>query len=468
MSFIRAHKIEIGIFILALAVRFLYLGLSYMAADGNLIAVLNRGDGYFDIAQNIISGHGYSIAQEVPYTPTSYRTPVMPYFIALSYALLGSFGAVVGVQIILGSIIPLLGMSLARYITNRRAITIAVGVFLALEPTSVLFSTVLLSEIVFTFVFLLSLLYLFRYWKEKTLAPLLISAFLLGISTLVRPTVEYLPLIIITLILFEARPYFSRIILLRTGLYALVFLLTLSPWIYRNYQTFGVAALSSQQGAALYAVTVPSVLAIERGTSFAQEYNTQIAGPNDANFVQSAEYTKLAVPILLAHPRALALMSINTATSFFIYDGAYDVLRQVGLEGDMFATLSRAKQESGVQPSTPTLLLLSQPLVLARFLAELAMTPLVFVLLGRVAWLIITCAFFAGVWRYLRHANGTVIYAKTAVAVVLYLMLTTILVGFTVNYRYRLPVNVFIATFAAYEVAALAPWFSRRFRTRVA
>jgi len=466
VRFLQKYKVEIFIFVLALAVRILFLGLSYSAHGGNLANTINAGDSYYDIGQNIIAGNGYSSATEPPYTPTSYRAPGMPYFIAWAYFLFGSYLAVILANIALGSIVPLLGMRIARYITDVRGISIAVGIFLALEPTGILLSSVLLSETLFAFLFALSLLYLFRYWKEKTPAPLLISAFLLGVSTLVRPTVEYLPVIIISLIIWEARDSLSRTVFLRVGLYILIFLATLSPWLYRNYQAFGVLGLSSQQGAALYAITVPSVLAIEHETNFSQEYNTEIAGPNETSFAQSAEYSKLALPILLNHPRALILLCINTAFSFFAYDGIFDVLRQIKFDGGMFAAMSRARIESGIALGTPTLLsLLFAPLATLRYLAALSTTPFALVFIGRVAWFLITIAFLLGAWRLLYQRPQSP-YALSAVSIVAYLMLTTLLIGLTVNYRYRLPVNSLIVTIAAYEIIVVTSRFRKKFCVR--
>lgn len=463
MAFIRTHKIEIGIFALALIVRLLFFWLGLAAHGGDLVNTINAGDGYYEIAQNIIAGHGYSAAQEPPYALTSYRTPGMPYFIVALQFLFGTSLAVIMAHIVLGSIVPLLGMSIARYLTEKRAIAVMTGVFLALEPTGVMFSTVLLSETVFTFFFLLSLLYLFRAIRDQALAPLCLSAFLLGMSTLVRPPVEYLPVVIIALLLWKARARLSRAAFLHAGLYALIFLLTLSPWLYRNYRAFGVFGLSSQQGAALYAVMVPSVLAIERGTNVSQEFNTDIAGPNETDFAQSAEYTKRAVPVLLSHPRALALLGAHTAFSFFTYDGVYDFLRRINLDGDMFTILSQAKQENGIPIGTPVLLsLFSAPVAVLQYLAAAAASPLAFVLISRVFWLLITLAFLFSVWRAVREKPQS-LFALIAVCVVIYLMLTTLIVGYTVNYRYRLPVNALIFTLAASEAVLAAAWFRRIF-----
>ena len=76
--------------------------------------------------------------------------------------------------------------------------------------------------------------------------------------------------------------------------------------------------------------------------------------------------------------------------------------------------------------------------------------------------LLVTVAFFMGVWRYARHERQN-IYALVAVSVVAYLMLTTLAIGFTTNYRYRMPVNAIIFAFAAYEAVMLASWFRKEF-----
>jgi len=467
LNFLQKYKVEIFVFVLALIVRLVFLGFSYTTHDGNLTGVINAGDGYYDIAQNIVAGNGYSTAHGSPYTPTAYRTPVTPYFIALMYFLFESYFAAILVHILLGSIIPLLGMRLSRFITNVRGIYIAVGIFLALEPVGALLSIQFLSETLFTFLFLFSLLFLFKYWKEKSLTTLLLSAFFLGVSTLTRPTIEYLPIIIIALILWEARAHLSRTVFVRAGLYVLIFLITLSPWIYRNYQTFGALGVSSQQGAALYAVVVPSVLAIENKTNFSQETIAGVAA-TDSNFVQSAEYFKLAIPILLQHPKAFVLLYVNTAFSFFTYDGIFEVLRYIrfnnfDVDGGMFAVLSHAKISSGIPLGTPTLfLLLSSPLKVLNYLLALSTTPLLFILIGRASWFLITCAFVAGSWRFFFRERQS-IYGLTAVSIVMYMMLTTIAVGFTITTRYRMPVNALIFTVAAYEAVLLAAWCRSKF-----
>jgi 4-amino-4-deoxy-L-arabinose transferase-like glycosyltransferase len=442
----------------------LYFWFAHTAHGGDFAATSNGGDGYYDISQNLIMGNGFSTEHEPPYVPTSYRTPGLPYFIALIHSLFGSYYAVIAAYLLIGSIVPLLGMRIAQYITEKRSIIIVVGLLLALEPTSILFSTVLLSETLFTFLFLLSVLCLFQYWKERSLKSLVVSSVLLGVSILTRPTIEYLPIVLVGIILWEARKQFSRMVCIHASLYMAIVLITLSPWIYRNYHEFGVLGLSSQQGAALYVIAVPSVLAIENNTSFSKELNRNIAGPNETNFAQSDAYSKLAIPILLNHPRSLALMSMNTMFSFFTYDGTYDVLHHIKLYDGMYDVLAKAKLDSGIRVGEPTLLVLkSSPLAVLKYLVAVSTTPLALILIGRIVWLLITLLFMIGVWQYMRKERRNV-FTVTMISIVAYLMITTIVVGYTVNYRYRMPINSIIFTFAAYEAVILISLCRRKYQ----
>src|SRR3990167_7583606 len=161
MSFIRAHKIEIIIFILALVIRIAYLGLSLYSHDWDLVNTVQGADGYFTVSRNIINGHGFSDSNQSPYEPYSFRPPLYHYFIAWSYWLLGGYGGVIALQILISSILPVLAMFILRYLFSR-TVTVWTGIILALEPVSVLFSTIFYSETFFMLLFFLSLLYLFR------------------------------------------------------------------------------------------------------------------------------------------------------------------------------------------------------------------------------------------------------------------------------------------------------------------
>lgn len=439
MTFLRKYKLEIAIFAVALVVRCLYLGLSLEAWGGDLNGTVEGADYYFVLSENILSGHGFSINTQPPYELNSFRTPVMPYFLVAAHEVFGGYGGAVLFQILIASILPLLGMRLARFIVQERWVYPVVGLFLALEPYTILFSTIFYSETIFMAIFFVSLIYFFKYLEDRRLFNLLCSAACMGFAMLTKPTVEFLPLFLGALLLWLWRTDLKRG-LLHVVLFCVVSVIVISPWIYRNYSVTGLPGLSPQTGVNLYVTLWPSVLSMKNGTSFGTEFDTLIKsgvkGPNNASVKDSAQYMKIVVPLLIQNPFPLAVISANTILSFFTHDGMYDVLRHLKIRPDqgfggpaLFAALK-------------------DPGAFLGLMAHFIQTPFVLILFGRILWVALTALFVFGAIRYLLRERKPA--GITAIIIVLYFMLTTLIVGLAVNARYRLPVNVFIVTLAAY------------------
>lgn len=455
--FLKTYRLELFIFCLALAVRLVLFGFSYQASGEILNNTVSGADGYYTISQNLLAGNGYSSSGEAPYTPNSIRPPVQPYFLAGMHTLFGGYGGPLALQILMGSLIPLLGLRLAHYLTRSRRIALAVGIVLALEPLSALFSFIFYAETICTFLFLLSLLCLFAYFEERRLSLLVFSAAAIGLATLAKPTVEYVPILCALALAWHFRASWRRE-LPRVALYLGVFVLVLAPWLYRNYQTFGVVALSPQLGEQLYAVLAPSVLSINNGTTFAEEFKHLLANgaddPNKADITRNKEYVRAAVPILLAHPKALAIVLGNTALNFYIHDGVFEVLKHVGLK-------------PAVMLGKPALfLLLSDPGKFFSYIRDVLFQPTIFILFARLFWIAATVLFFVGACRYIYKVGDA--RGLLSIAIVLYFMLTTLVIGLAVTGRYRIPVEPLILTFACYAAAPLVgsakQWITKRFR----
>ncbi len=442
MRFLKTYRLELLIFVLALVVRVLLFGMSYHAAGNNLENTISGADGYFTISENLLAGNGYSSDGGPPFIPNSIRPPVQPYFLAGMHTLFGGYGGPLALQILMGSLIPLLGVRLARYLTRSNRVSLAVGFILALEPLSALFSFIFYAETICTFLLLLSILCLFAYFEEHRLSLLVLSAAAIGLATLAKPTVEYLPALFMLAVAWHFRTSLRRE-LPRIALYLGVFLLVLSPWLLRNYSEFGVISVSPQLGEQLYAVMVPSVLSINNGTTFAHEFEANLAAgavdPNRSDIAKGSEYLHKAVPILLSHPKALTIVLANTALNFYIHDGVFEVLKHVGAK-------------PAVMLGKPALfLLLSDPGKLIAYTRDVMFQPTIFILFARVFWIVITVLFFTGTVLYVRRERD--VRGVLAIGIVLYFMLTTLIIGLSVTGRYRIPVQALIITFAAYAAA---------------
>lgn len=444
MAFIRKYRVEIAIFALTLILRLLYLGLSVEAWGGDLNATIEGADSYFVLSENILAGRGYSGAVQPPYELNSFRTPVMPYFLAGAHTVFGGYGGVILLHILIASVIPLLGIRLAWQMLRNRRASVAVGIFLALEPFSILFSTFFYSETIFTAIFFASLILFFNYAESRRLRDLLASGVCMGVAMLTKPTIEFLPLFLGALVLYTWRADLKRATV-HAALFVTACAVVVAPWVYRNYVVTGSPGLSPQAGVQLYTVLWPSVLSMRDGTTFAAEFaklmESGVSGPNNASVKESAEDLKIAIPLLLENPVPLLLVSANTAFSFFTHDGMYDVLRHLKIRPDR-----------GL--GAPALFLaLTDPGAFVASVAHFLPTPFVLVLIARLFWIALTILFLFGVVRYLMRERRPAGIA--AVIIVFYFMLTTLVIGLAVNARYRLPVNAFVATFAVYAALPL-------------
>ncbi len=429
----------VALFFLALLVRLAYLFISiHTYGDGDLVQAISAADGYFTVSQNIIEGHGLTDSAAPPYIPYSFRPPLYHYFIAGAYWLLGGYWGVILLQILIASVLPLLGVAIARNLVERAWITWTSGVLLALEPSAVLYSTFFYAETFFMFWFSLSILLLFAYLRQGRLWQLMASGLLLGLATLTRPTTQFLPIVIMGAMLYFGFTYLTRRHILHILAYAAAFIIVLLPLLYRNYSIWGVADLSPQMGVNLHMTLLPTVYSIERGTTFQAEFAaleaSGLKGPNSANLLEGKEYKKRAIPLLLAHPRALALSMLNSGLSFFTLDGVFDFLRHVRI---------RPPEMIG-RPSLVALA--TDPVGVAKYFGRNIMSPLFFILMGRLLWIGITVAFIAeAIRRFWRPAS---LESRIAVLIVLYFALTALITGFGLSARYRLPVNALIVPLA--------------------
>ena len=448
MQFFKTYRLELFIFALALVARLLFFGAGLHSNGGNLADTIGGPDGYTVVSKNMIEGHGFSNSSAEPYVPYSFRPPLYHFFIVGSYFALGGFWGVIVLQMLLGSLVPLLGMKAASYFLRGRSMLGALGVFLALEPSGILYSTFFYSETLFTVLFLSGVWAFFEYmrWVGSRTRFLVASALLLGLATLTRPTAQFLPLLFVAVFLWMRRKeLFSRRTLLPVVLYAAIFIAVLSPWLVRNYIVFGVAGLSPQTGVNLYTTLLPTVYSIDRGTTFQQEFAAQraagILGPNDASITDGSKDMALAVPLLLQHPKALLYSALNSTWSFFVLDGMYDFFRRVDI---------RPAEVIG-KPSV--IALFSDPGAVIGYLYRNIAGVVGWIVLARLMWIAITVAFVVGAWRYLR-ANANM-HSVLALLVVAYFLLTSLITGFGLTARYRLPVNALVAAVALYGAAPL-------------
>ena len=112
VEYLRRYRIAIGIFVLAVAVRFLFLPFSVLHPEPLTFSGVAY-DGYYVIAKNLLSGVGYYGDSPVERMfPDSIRMPLYPVLIAAFAYLTGGYKTLLILQMLIGSTIPLLGRKL--------------------------------------------------------------------------------------------------------------------------------------------------------------------------------------------------------------------------------------------------------------------------------------------------------------------------------------------------------------------
>ena len=248
------------------------------------------------------------------------RVPAYPVLLALTYATKiaspqRSQGAVF-VQCILGALVVLIAARLSRALPGNRGV-LPVGLLLAMEPSAIAYSNLILSEMPYALALLLAFLAWERYLILQNTLSLLWFAAALGVLPLIRPIGQFFPLAVLPVLVWArwGRPGMLRAIVL----FVLVAISPAAVWSWRNYSALGTFTLHS---------TGPWAQAI-----FAHDVERRIGcsiGPTTGDFIKPWEsgfgYDQGLTPreivavqtgyfrdTVVAHPRAAAQQLVTTS-----------------------------------------------------------------------------------------------------------------------------------------------------------
>ncbi len=410
-SFVVKYRLEIIIFALALVARLVLFSINFSHNSHDLIPTIQGDDGYYQ----------------------------------LSVKIFGSYWAAFAFEMILGSFIPVLAFWIARRLFGDR-----VGKWTArimcFEPYLVLFSFIFYTETSFIFFFLVSMLFFLKYVEKQTLRNAIWFGVFLGLATLIKPTVEFLPILIPLGLRIMWRKKLTKEHAKHFAAFFAVFCLLLAPWLYRNHAEFGKWGISAQPAFNLYVYLVPTVLAIDNHTDFKIELDRQVGKAgislNEITLANSSEYKTKAYAVLAQHKLALVKSGLTTLITFFTHDGMLTVF---GYSGVQIPPLS-----AGVS----ALSLIAHPVQLTSVLGKYVAGPGALILIMRLFWIVVTIFFIFGAYRFVRR-EGPQTAAVAVLCIVLYFAATTAINGAGVNARFRMPVDVFILGFALYGLFSL-------------
>lgn len=314
---------------------------------------------YHQLALNIIRHSSFSQSLSPPFEPETIRTPAYPLLLAGVYSLVGIRpGAVVAIQIVLSAVTMFAASRIASLLFGAGA-GLLTAIFLALDPVSLYYSQVMLTETLFTAALTLSLLGMVYASRHSSLVSASWAAICLALAAYTRPTGYYLGILLPAMLFFaHRRSHGWRAALVSPALICLVFMTLVGAWQIRNYVLTGSAEFSQAKNQYLLIAKAAGIVATrdrislqEAQQRLAQEH-AALLGPTLTRMSQTEvleSQGKFAQRIIVAHPLLLARTTLaGTAANLLgpsnlahLFGGDNVALRQAFLEQDFARFPSR-------------------------------------------------------------------------------------------------------------------------------
>lgn len=292
---------------------------------------------YHQLACTLLDHHRF--AAGATDAPDPIRTPGYPLFVAGIYALFGEIPWIVFVaQIVMDCLsCYLLFLVLRRVLSETVA---SIGAFLyAIDPFLILYASTFLSETLFLLVLTIALhtygtiLSHGRNTNMRWRYGLL--GLTVGVAALVRPIALYIPVVLIAFTLVTDRKKLARA-LVNSAILVAAFAVIVSPWLIRNYVTFGRASLSCADSWTLLRWNVGVVEAAKRHQDFEMTRDELLAEadslmsadglrPENLNPMEKADYwRRLAFRYILHDPIHFAMAHVKGTVFLFVNLGTSD------------------------------------------------------------------------------------------------------------------------------------------------
>jgi len=218
-------------FALRIAVR-LYSGITDFWVNGYTF--------FFEMAQSIAQGKGIAIEG----VPTAFRVPLYPIFLAGLTMGHRAFWPIVVAQSMIGAGTVICAALLARQMfcgpAEGRAATLAAAIT-AVYPYYVVHDTALQETSLFTLLTIGAVLLLRQTAQTPKLTPGASAGLLLGLDVLTRAAIAPFALVAPLWLVWRKRTRAGAVC-------ALLLVLTVAPWLWRNYILTGTATLSTETG----------------------------------------------------------------------------------------------------------------------------------------------------------------------------------------------------------------------------
>ena len=200
---------------------------------------------YYNLAKSLAGNNCFDLDNEKMH---ALWTPGFPCFASIIFRLTSEkVENIIIAQIIISALLPVLFFYYTRDIfTSWLRYTVA-GLF-SIEPNSIIFANLFLSETVFVTTLLFFFLAYCRFLHKRFLPSLILSAVFLGLATLIRAVNQYLFIFIALHLLVSLRHQQRKTVLHLASIFFIAYALVAGSWMMRNYYHWSSFKLSSGMG----------------------------------------------------------------------------------------------------------------------------------------------------------------------------------------------------------------------------
>lgn len=407
-------------------------------------------DGYIQVAANLLAGHGFSQQNVPPYSPSAFRTPVFPMFIALLFVLFGKSNLIVAIAQVL---ITLLTVALTYWLGLKLLPENEawIGALLyALSSGPATHSVFILTETLFALLLILVLSSVVLYRKDGQNRWLASAGLFTGLAMLCRPVAMLFPLVVFILIWLADPQNRQRAI---KGMFVslIICAIVVAPWIIRNFYQLGEPTLSTISSYYVLLYNAASINADQGGISqndarseLQRLANEELARRGElGNEVGEAKlYDEWGWRIILAHPLRYAVIHLETDLNNFLPD-VTDFLELMGVTQGAKGTLSVLNQQGIVAA------------IDHYFEGRIWLIGLVFPWIALLGLIYLGCVF--GVYVLIKRKDWFGL-ALLLLPVLYY----TLIPGPPSNPRFRVPVMPYLCLLAGIGCIQLAGWLITR------
>jgi len=326
-----------SVLLLALTIRLFVPLLAFFYTQDYLIFHRPDTATYLRPAENLLST-GQFTGNELP---EILRTPGYPLLLIPGLLSDKTEAVTITLQILLSCLTCYLVFRASLLLFERHNVALLCALMYAVEPLSIIYTSILVTETLFTCLTVLSCYCLIKYIRQGSFSTLLISSVALSVSVYVRPINYFLPVLLsVSLIIWIlARAPKKSVLWIHACVFFMVSMGLIGLWQLRNKHKAGYAGFSAITAQNLYFYQGASVLAVIEGIPYYQMQNKMgyrdqevyyLNHPEQRMWNQSDRYRymrKEGINILLNNPITYAKIHLKGMLRTLLDPGAMEYLK---------------------------------------------------------------------------------------------------------------------------------------------